>query len=41
METQSQTIQVQIPAGVADGQTLRVPVNRSEAHVLLKVSAIH
>lgn len=31
-------MQVQIPAGVADGQTLRVPVNSSEAYVLLKVS---
>lgn len=38
MDTRSQTIQVQIPAGVADGQTLRVPVNSSEAYVLLKVS---
>lgn len=36
-DTRSQTIQVQIPPGVADGQTVRVPVNNSEVYVLLKV----
>lgn len=36
--TRSQSISVQIPPGVADGQTLRVPVGSSEAYVLLKVS---
>lgn len=32
------TINVQIPAGVEDGQSVRVPVENSEAHILLKVS---
>ena len=36
--TRSQTINVQVPAGVADGQTVRVPVGNSEAYVLLRVS---
>lgn len=35
--TQSQQINVQVPAGVSDGQTVRVPVGSSEAHVLLQV----
>lgn len=34
---QAQQINVQVPAGVSDGQTVRVPVGRSEAHVLLQV----
>ena len=36
--TRSQTINVQIPAGVEDGQTMRVPVGSSEAYVVLNVS---
>ena len=36
--TRTQTVNVQIPAGVDDGQTLRVPVAHSEAYVVLKVS---
>ena len=35
--TRTQTINVQVPAGVADGQTLRVPVGHSEAYIVLKV----
>ena len=37
--TQAQQVNVQVPAGVSDGQTVRVPVGRSEAHVLLQVSS--
>ena len=33
----AQTVHVQVPAGVADGQTLRIPVGHSEAFVVLKV----
>ena len=36
--TRSQTVNVQVPAGVADGQTIRVPVGNSEAYVHLNVS---
>lgn len=39
--TQSQQINVQVPAGVSDGQTVRVPVGSSEAHVLLQVIPQH
>ena len=35
---QTQTVNVQIPAGVANGQTLRVPVAHSEVYVILQVS---
>ena len=35
--TQTKTVNVQIPAGVEDGQTIRVPVAHSEAYVVLKV----
>ena len=38
--TRTQSVNVQIPAGVADGQTLRVPVAHSEVYVVLKVSTI-
>ena len=38
--TQAQKINVQVPAGVSDGQTVRVPVGRSETHVLLQVSSL-
>ncbi len=31
---------MQVPAGVADGQTLRVPVGQSEAYVVLQVSSV-
>ncbi|XP_064404776.1 dnaJ homolog subfamily A member 3, mitochondrial-like isoform X2 [Halichondria panicea] len=34
----AQSVNVQVPAGVADGQTLRVPVGQSEAYVVLKVT---
>ncbi len=34
----TQTVSVQVPPGVADGQTLRVPVGQSEAYVVLKVN---
>lgn len=34
----TQTINVQVPAGVSDGQTLRVPVEHSEAFIVLKVT---
>lgn len=37
MDTQSQTVSVQIPPGVDDGQTVRVPVKNSEVYVLLRV----
>lgn len=37
--TKSQHINVQVPAGVSDGQTVRVPVGSSEAHILLQVSS--
>ena len=36
--TKTQSVNVQIPAGVADGQTVRVPVAHSEVYVILKVS---
>eukprot|EP00731_Ephydatia_muelleri_P030829 Em0022g343a len=36
-KTVQQTIDVTIPAGVSDGITLRVPVGRSEAFVIVKV----
>ena len=36
--TRTQTVNVQIPAGVADGQRLRVPVAHSEVYVVLKVN---
>lgn len=35
--TRTQTVNVQVPAGVEDGQTVRVPVGHSEAYVELKV----
>lgn len=35
--TRAQTVSVQVPAGVADGQMVRVPVGSSEAYVVLKV----
>ena len=38
--TRAQTVSVQVPAGVADGQTVRVPVGSSEAYVVLKVTEI-
>ena len=37
--TQAQQVNVQVPAGVSDSQTVRVPVGRAEAHVLLQVSS--
>ena len=36
----AQSVSVQVPAGVADGQTLRVPVGQSEAYVVLQVSGV-
>ena len=36
--TKAQQLNVQVPAGVLDGQTVRVPVGSSEAHVLLQVT---
>lgn len=36
--TRTQTVNVEVPAGVDDGQTLRVPVSNSEVYVVLKVS---
>ncbi len=38
--TKTQTVNVQVPAGVEDGQTLRVPVSHSEVYVVLRVSIV-
>ena len=35
--TRTQTVNIQVPAGVENGQTVRVPVGHSEAYVELKV----
>ena len=35
--TKTQAINVEVPAGVDDGQTLRVPVSNSEVYVVLQV----
>lgn len=35
--TRTRSVNVQIPAGVDDGQRLRVPVDHSEVYVVLKV----
>ncbi|XP_019850859.1 PREDICTED: dnaJ homolog subfamily A member 3, mitochondrial-like isoform X1 [Amphimedon queenslandica] len=35
----TRSVNVQVPAGVSDGQTLRVPVGHTEAYVTLRVSS--
>lgn len=36
--TRTQTVTVQVPAGVSDGQSLRIPVAHTEAYIIVRVA---